>query len=401
MRLYLLNIQKSKKFEQMKKSLIITFTFLLIASGCSDSKVEIKGKFDKGSSKEIIYLSKNEVNQYVVTDSAKIKKGVFTFKETIEGPTFYQVGFSNDEFVTILASPGEKISITFHSKTPNNNYSVKGSKGSADVKALDSKLYETKLKLDSLMSLYSDALTNKSDANYVREIEQNYEQLIKDQRKSNIEYIISNPSSFASILALYQQYEDQSYVLYDKRDLQYIKIVADTLSKYYPKSKIVMSVATDLAREKKLLLSEQLGDLVASAMETTLDPNLTDINGNRVALSSLRGKYVLLSFYSYTSQDCIDENLQLKELYKAYKNKGLEIYQINLDADEATWRSYVNYEELPWISVREDDPTYLANARLFNVRSIPATYLFDKDGNIIASNLHGRNLKIKLDQIFK
>ena len=385
----------------MKKSLIVTFTFLLIASGCSESQIEIKGKFDKGSSKEVIYLSKNEINQYVVIDSAKIKNDAFTFKTIIEEPTFYQVGFSNHEFVTILASPGEKISLTFHSKTPNNNYSVEGSKGSADVKTLDSKLYSTKLKLDSLMLLYSEALTNESDANYVSEIEQNYEQLIKDQRKSNIEYIISNPSSFASILALYQQYEDQSYVLYDKRDLQYIKIVSDTLSKYYPKSKIVMSVATDLTREKKMLLSAQLGDLVASAMETKLDPNLIDINGNRVALSSLKGKYVLLSFYSYTSQDCIDENLQLKELYKTYQSKGLEIYQISLDADEATWKSYVNYEELPWISVREDDPTYLVNARLFNVKTLPSNYLFDKDGNIIASNLHGRNLKIKFDQIFK
>jgi len=385
----------------MKKSIVVLFAFMMVAYGCSTNIVEIKGKFDKGTSKEVIYLSINDINQYILTDSAKIKNNAFTFRTTIEEPTFYQIGFSDNEFVTLLASPGEKISVSFHSKTPSNNYSVEGSKGSADVRVLDSKLYSTKQKLDSLMSLYSESLTNESDPSYIMEIEQKYEQLIKDQRKSNIEYIISNPSSFASILALYQQYDDQSYVLYDKRDLQYIKIVSDSLSKYYPKSKIVMSIVTDLSRGKMQLLSEQLGNLVSSAQETTLDPNLLDINGNRVALSSLRGKYVLLSFYSYTSQDCIDENQQLKELYKIYNNKGLEIYQINLDANEALWKSYVNYEELPWISVREDDPTHLTNARLFNVQALPSNYLFDKEGKIIASNLHGRNLKIKFDQIFK
>ena len=284
-----------------------------------------QGKFDKGTSEKVIYLSINDINRYILTDSAKIRNNTFTFRTSIEEPTFYQIGFSNNEFVTILASPGERISLSFHSKTPNNNYSVEGSKGSADVRLLDIKLYSTKRKLDSLMLLYSESLTNESHPDHIMEIERNYEQLVKDQRKNNIEYIISNPSSFASIFALYQRYDDQSYVLYDKRDLQYIKIVSDSLSKYYPKSKIVMSIVSDLSRGKMQLLSEQLGNLVSSAQETTLDPNLLDINGNRVALSSLRGKYVLLSFYSYSSQDCIDENLQLKELYKTYKAKGLEI----------------------------------------------------------------------------
>lgn len=385
----------------MKKSFVVLFALLMVVCGCSSNKVEIKGKFDKGTSEKVIYLSTNDINRYILTDSAKIRNSAFTFRTSVEEPTFYHIGFSNNEFVTILASPGEKISLSFHSKTPGNNYSVEGSKGSADVRLLDIKLYSTKRKLDSLMLLYSETLTNESHPDHIKEIERTYEQLVKDQRKNNIEYIISNPSSFASIFALYQQYDDHSYVLYDKRDLQYIKIVSDSLSKYYPKSKIVMSIVSDLSRGKMQLLSEQLGNLVSSAQETTLDPNLLDINGNRVALSSLRGKYVLLSFYSYASQDCIDENLQLKELYKTYKAKGLEIYQINLDADEATWKNYVNYEELPWISVREDDPTHLTNARLFNVQTLPSNYLFDRDGKIIASNLHGRNLGIKFNQIFK
>ena len=48
-----------------------------------------------------------------------------------------------------------------------------------------------------------------------------------------------------------------------------------------------------------------------------------DINGKRIAFSSLRGKYVLLTFWSFKSKECIAENLQLKEFYKTVQQKGI------------------------------------------------------------------------------
>ena len=83
-----------------------------------------------------------------------------------------------------------------------------------------------------------------------------------------------------------------------------------------------------------------------------------------------------------------------------FRNKGFEIYQINLDKDEKVWKSAVKFDELPWISTREDDPDDPVNARLFNVKSLPSNYLFDPEGKIIASNLHGKTLQIKLNQLF-
>ena len=134
--------------------------------------------------------------------------------------------------------------------------------------------------------------------------------------------------------------------------------------------------------------------------KTELNPILTDISGRRIALSSLKGKYVLLSFWTIKSNDCIEENLLLKELYKQYNKKGFEIYQINVDENEADWKAAVKFDELPWISTREDNPADPKNAILFNVKSLPATYIFDREGTIVANNLHGRTLRIKLEQIF-
>jgi hypothetical protein len=95
------------------------------------------------------------------------------------------------------------------------------------------------------------------------------------------------------------------------------------------------------------------------------------------------------------------ENLQLKELYKMYHSKGFEIYQINLDPDEEAWKAAVKFDELPWINTREDNQADLKNVRLFNVKTLPANFLFGKDGQIITSNLHGKNLQLKIDQLFR
>jgi thiol-disulfide isomerase/thioredoxin len=144
----------------------------------------------------------------------------------------------------------------------------------------------------------------------------------------------------------------------------------------------------------------QLGRIANTIPQTNLDPDLKTTTGKRISLSSLKGKYVLLTFWSVRSNDCIADNLQLKEVYKLYNKKGFEIYQINLDENETDWKSAVNFDELPWINTREDDPLNPKNAVIFNVKSLPANFLFDKEGKIIAKNLHGKSLQLKLDQIF-
>jgi len=148
------------------------------------------------------------------------------------------------------------------------------------------------------------------------------------------------------------------------------------------------------------LYTNQLEKIARDLPVTKLDPVLKDISGKRIALSSLKGKYVLLTFWSVRSTTCVQENLQLKEFYKSYNKKGFEIYQINLDQSETNWKSAVKFDELPWISTREDDPLNPKNAILFNVKNLPANYLFDKESKIIAVDLHGRSLQLKLEQLF-
>jgi thiol-disulfide isomerase/thioredoxin len=383
------------------KRIIFILALVLIFSGCKDKDSFTVNGIVNGRKEKYIYLRKLDVNTSVLIDSAKINRsGHFRLRVKASNPDFYQVGFSKSDFITLLAKPGEEIKVDFKGKTLYEDYTIIGSEGSSKLQYLDNTLADTKRKLDSLRKVYNQAKMEPDFDAKGPSLEEEFNNLIKLQRRKNIEFIINNVNSLASIKALYQRIDPQTYVLYDPKDLQFLKIVTDSLTHHYPNSKHVQALARDYTNEMNQMYVNQLEKMAKEVPPTKLNPNLKDINNKRIALSSLKGKYVLLAFWSAQSQDCISENLQLKQIYKQYHSKGLEIYQINLDKDTVAWKAAVRYDELPWISTREDDPSNPKNAILFNVKTLPANYLFDKKGIIIASNLHGKSLQIKLNQLF-
>jgi thiol-disulfide isomerase/thioredoxin len=384
----------------MKRALIFLLP-VLIAAGCHNKNTFTINGTIKEKGQKTVFLNRVKVNTLVFEDSSKISKsGKFSFKIKATIPDFYQLGYSNTDFITLLAGPAEKIDLVFSGKNLYRDYTVSGSEGSEKVRMLDLRLAETKRKLDSLRTVYAAASKEPGFDKKGPELEAEFNNTLKAIRQKNIEFIINNLKSMASIMAIYQKIDNDNYVLYDSRDLQYMKIVSDTLGHYYPNSPNVQALTEDFRKELNQMYSKNLQNIAKSSPVIDLDPNLKDITGKRIALSSLKGKVVLLTFWSVESKECIAENLQLKDIYKTYSKKGFEIYQINVDQNEEAWRNEVRFDELPWINTREDDPLNPQNARLFNVRSIPANYLYDRNGEIIASNLHGKSLQIKLNQLF-
>lgn len=386
----------------MKRTLFLAAIVTIFFSACTNKgSVTIKGKIE-GEKKGHIYISRVDVDKPVLLDSAKVGgNGSFRLKIKTSMPDFYQLGYSATDFVTILASPGEKIELDFSGKNLFQNYEVKGSEGTQKIKMLDDELAVTTHKLDSLSDLYAKAATEPDFETRGPLLEDQFRSILKEQRKKTIAFVVGNTTSLASIKALYQKINSDTYVLYDPKDLQYLKIVTDSLTKYYPESKHVQALAHDFSKELNRLYASQVQTMAEKLPETKLDPDLKNIDGKRIKLSSLKGKYVLLTFWSVYSKESVQENLILKDYYRQYSKQGFEIYQVNLDQDEQVWRNAVRFDEIPWISTREDDPANPLNARIFNVRSIPANFLYDKEGKIIATNLHGRALQIKLNQLFK
>ncbi len=382
----------------MKKFALFLFVAAVLAGCGEDDKVVIKGSF--GKAKEgVVYLDQSDVDRSTVIDSATIKRNRFKFSTAITGPEFLQVRLNNNDFIGLLASPGEEINLDFGSSPLVMNYTVSGSAGSDLIRGLDQFLFTTKVKLDSLTKLYT-GLSDDEIAVQGAGLEKAYVDAVEAQRKHNIEFILGNITSLASIKALYQRIDENTYVLYQPRDLQFLKIVSDSLSVKYPVSKHVRALKENVTSELNRMYIDRLTSMATEVSPAKADPVLPDIQGKMIRLSSLRGKYVLVTFWATTSEDCIAELSALKNIYSLYHARGLEIYQVSLDADPNRWKNVVKFEEIPWISVREEDPGNPAYAMAMNISRVPSNLLFDPEGNIINTNLYGRNLQIRMDQLF-
>ncbi|MEE4214517.1 MAG: TlpA disulfide reductase family protein [Bacteroidales bacterium] len=386
----------------MKKPGSIFLLILLIAASCkNEDKIIIRGEVANASHDYLQVLMVN-LNNTIFVDSVRINSsGNFKIELEDAEPAFYSIGYSDDEFVTVVAEPGKRINLVFKGKKLQNDYLVEGSEESEKVRMLDRKLGESVLKLDSLVNEYQEVLGKTDMQEKAAEIEEAYSNLLEEQRKYNIAFILDNLNKLSAVKALYQKVNENMYVLYRERDLQYLKLVSDSLAKYYPDITLTKLLKENLEEELNSMYINRLSQSANEVAVTDLDVYLEDINGKKVRLSDLmKDNYVLLSFWSAESNECISNNLAMKQMYRLYHNEGFEIYQVNLDADEELWKSSIRFDELPWISVREDDPSNPITARMFNVTSVPANYLFDMEGNIIGKNLFGRSLQIKLGQIF-
>jgi len=123
--------------------------------------------------------------------------------------------------------------------------------------------------------------------------------------------------------------------------------------------------------------------------------------GDTIRLSSTKGKVVLLDFWASWCSPCRKENPNLVKAYDLYHRKGFEIYQVSLDKTKDAWIKGIEEDHLErWIHVSDVKYWNSIVVPLFKIESIPANFLLDKDGHIIATNLRGEMLQNKLGEIF-
>ncbi len=131
------------------------------------------------------------------------------------------------------------------------------------------------------------------------------------------------------------------------------------------------------------------------------DFTLADTSGTNVSLSSFKGKYVLIDFWASWCKDCRIENKNLVKAYKKFKNDDFVVLSVSLDFDKDNWKKTIAIDGLEWPHHVSDLQKWKSPvAKLYNVRSIPQTFLVDKQGNIIAKGLTGKKLEEKLGEVF-
>ncbi len=345
----------------------------------------ISGKITNAEGK-YLYLDELKVASSVQIDSIKIKQdGSFEFKRKISYPNFYLLRLNEKNFVTLLVDTTEKITVYGDAANFSRDYIVEGSPGSLLVQELNDHLSKTKHKLDSIRSRM---IVLRTHENYSLD-KVKWEQELVDIKKTQIDYstgfVQKHPFSMASVLALYQKFDDSKYVV---QDLQSLKVAASALNTVFPKSEHVKALYANTMRLMAQEKNNKLMEYIEQNGTNSPDITLPDIKGTDIALSSLSGKIVLIQFWSLLDRVSRIQNQALAELYSKYKSRGLEIYQVSIDTDRDAWLKAIEQDGLNWINVGDMKGSITA-LNMYNIQKIPSNYILDKEGRIVGKDLQG------------
>jgi peroxiredoxin len=386
----------------MIRKITALFFIAILFTSCGNKQFTIKGELEGAEPGSYIYLDKLGGTNLEPYDSVMIAdNGSFKFSGEVEYPEFFLLKISDSNFLTTLVEPGDNITIKADADSLGFTAEVQGSPGTSKMIEYDLKLQQAMDELQQLGEIYQANMDSPDLDQVMAELDSKAQAILKDMNEYTRNFIDENIESMVSLIALYKQITPQVYVLNIEEDLDYYKRVDSTLSALYPESEPVKTLHSQL-------------ETVASSMEAsaagagkvgigTLAPEiaLPSPEGDIIKLSSTRGKYVLLDFWAAWCAPCRRENPNLVDAYEKYSNDGFEIYQVSLDQTREAWLTGIQEDKLDeWIHV--SDLKYWSSevVPLYGIESIPANYLLDKEGHIIATNLRGEALMQKLSEIF-
>lgn len=383
----------------IKKSLTLAMMALLMFSSSFAQKgktVKFTGsvKFPDTENKYQIYLGKYEgegfKKAFKAFDSTRVDaNNNFSFTVPADKPDFYQVRvyyFDRIDFwadvdnihVNVRGIDTAKMKmknppyIYMENATANNDLindvNLNGYLSYQNMIAVGQEQYRAGLSKDTLW------------INYVKNGFENLE------KETNIrtKYIIN-------------KYKDQPAVLYALNNLNWRKdgdllmTTLDNLTKKFP-------WLTQAQQKKKEVLENMAQTAKIAAGQKAPDFSFPDLNGKKWGPKDFKGKYLIIDFWASWCGPCRQEIPHIKEVYKKYKDKGLEILSVSVDAKPADWKKALAEERMSWPQINAVESKEVMSSYLFS--GIPYLVVVDKEGKIIEKNVRGESLDKAMKKIF-
>lgn len=386
----------------MKKIVLSLAIVMTAMASCKKANnVVLFGTIENAKGEQIV-LEEIGLRETIKVDSVKISEdGKFELlAPNVSEPTFYRATLSGSKTITIIADSLESVSVTADANSKNWYSDVKfeNSEESTKLQQVIQKAFEIQ---KNITILRNNASLSEEERELNIETITNEIADYKDFVKQNV---FKNPQSMVNYYALYQSVLDMSiFDIMNADDQILFNTVATSLQIAYPNSERVKVLCNDVLQartiQKKMKQNQELLD---NAVEVkSPDLSMTDIEGNEVKLSSLRGKTVILQFWASYNEDSRSINKQLANIYKKYHNKGLEIYQVSFDTSKVLWEDASQRDGICWINVCDLMGQYSPATSIYNISSLPSNYIIAPDGALIGKNLFGTRLDNKMADLFK
>lgn len=378
----------------MKKILSVLVLFVIVTS-CNNTVEKSDGYVINGTAKGIhngirVYLkSMGERRKLTDRDTALVFNETFKFEGKIESPEIWYLFVDNIKANKPFMVENNDINIVIEKDNMDASV-VTGSKSNAAFSMYSENVNKLSNERRRLNLEFRQA-SQKNDPNASKRITSELAAMTTSMASYPFEFITEHNDNYFSLTLIESLIESKTIDL-NKLIETYNLLDSDIKGSNYGRK-----VHAKIMEMKKI--NEGLANLGIGKIAPDFSAPSTD--GTPLALGDIKGKVTIIDFWASWCKPCRRENPNVVKTYEKYHTKGLEIISVSLDkpGQKDRWLKAIKDDKLTWHHVSNlnyfNDPV----AKQYNIQSIPATYILDADGKIVAKNLRGPALEQKIGEL--
>ena len=367
----------------MKKIVfIITSALLFVAcNNLKDNEFLISGTANGIENGKKVFIEVQTETGTLAKDTAVVTDGKFELKGITEEIDLGFIRIENEQINLPLILEEGKIEInivkdSLHKSTlggtPNND---KFQKFNTESRAISEKV--AKFEKDNGPEMQKAQMSN--DTVTINKLLKEYKKFQNEMNDYSKKFIKENPDAYLSVLLL------ENFLMRQYLTPEEIKSYFEGLDKDVKETKSGKKIKTALDSMSAIVIGKPAPNFSAPSPE-----------GKTISLKESLGNVTIIDFWASWCGPCRAENPNVVALYNEFHPQGLNIIGVSLDKDAAKWKEAIAKDGLIWPHVSNlkfwEDPI----AKQYNVQSIPATFILDEKGNIVAKDLRGEELRAKV-----
>ncbi len=382
------------------KKIILFLTATALLTSCSKDKYTISGTaagFENG--KTVILETQDEKGMgLVAVDTVKIENGKFEIKGKVTEPSFHTLQIEGAQGkipfilengdITVVVNK-DTIQKSKISGTYNNDEYVKFNE---DITKIQKPLMDFQTANMQKMQTAQQTKDTATINGLMKEYTKIQTEIGATSKSKYEEYAKTHPKAFISVLIIEGMSNDPSV------DSKKIETMYNSLEESLKNSKHGKAIKTKLASLKTPSVGATAAPAAPAAKWRT-DFSAPNTEGKTISLKESLGKVTIVDFWASWCGPCRHENPNVVAIYNELHSKGLNIIGVSLDQDPVKWKEAIAKDKLIWTQVSNlkgwEDPI----AKQYKVESIPATFILDQSGNVVAQDLRGDELKAKIIEL--